>query len=342
MDNQNNDERKSINSFLGIGNGLSNPYLNNNSNNEVPKKEENTIDNVDNITVTMPSNNDSSMISNTMNNKEAPSVPNFSQNNSTTYKDSVNTYQNSMVSNNGIQNNQVLNNTLSQYQENTTSDIPASDEKNIYDDMENESLVADTENVVEEPKETKEPSSLVFLIMAIVGTVGIFLNGLFAILCVISLIGSIVMITKKAKLSVVSLIVSILGIVVYGVLILIATFAMSNIINSTKATAFKDTAHQFITGAYQKVLINKKVSCGENSKKKIKTNLPDLENGGIFSPFGGTYDANASFIVIEASGTEESCKYKKYIYLTDGTYSIGTETNPVLETEIDMYEVNKK
>ena len=191
-----------------------------------------------------------------------------------------------------------------------------------------------------------EKSSLLFLILAIVSIFGFFTNGILTIigivLCIISLIGSIIMLKKKAKLSGISVALSAIILIVYILSFVLAFQTVNKYVDQTKASIFKDYAISFSMGAKQNVLVNKKISCDEGSLKSTREPLPELANGGKISPFGGNFDYNSSYVLVEATEINGRCQYKASIYLTDGKYSIGVPSNPISENDINSASINNK
>ena len=200
-------------------------------------------------------------------------------------------------------------------------------------------------NISNTPVSTEKSSSL-FLILAIVSVFGFFTNGIFTIigivLCIISLIGSIVMLKRQAKLSGVSLAVSLIILIVYILSFVLAFQTVNKYVDQTKASIFKDYAVSFSMGAKRNVLVNKKISCDEGSLKSTREPLPELANGGKISPFGGNFDYNSSYVLVEAAEINGRCQYKASIYLTDGKYSIGMPSNPISENDINSASINSK
>lgn len=159
---------------------------------------------------------------------------------------------------------------------------------------------------------------------------------------VASLIGSIVMVKKKKKYAIFSLIISLVVIIFHIISFFIATKEISGVLNSTRVSAFKETAFNFISEVYRRGLSSGEIYCDENGQKEFKESLPTDMNGGITSPFGGKFDLSNSYVLIQSNMNNGTCQYKKFIYLTDGKYSLGEFSSPILEDEIDGTDLNQK
>lgn len=146
-------------------------------------------------------------------------------------------------------------------------------------------------------------------------------------------------------------------IVVLAIVMGIAAVAITNVLDSTRRNAYVASARQFIAGA--KTLVNSdmmSVQLGEeavyapkctntaNTKKiplyKIKTEnaATDKSSWGNLikkgSPASGETDEVVESYVEVASSVMDSmgeCTYTYSIYLTDGTYNIGTAAVPIAE-----------
>ena len=307
--NQNNEEKI-------IDPNLLNPFQNNVNNNSQSLNNPFVNDN--------QNNNISSTSSNGVNNKIVPPV----QTNVKSSNESVNNpIQSNIpeVNNSTTLENHTINNDVSQ---NISAPVNV---QSMNDSISNSA-------------NTNEQSCSLFLILAIVSICGFFTGGIITIigiiLCIISLIGSIIMLKKKAKLSGVSLGVSLIIFIIYVLSFVLAFKTVKNFVDQTKASIFKDYAVSFSMQAKQNVILSKKISCDEESLKSTRESLPELANGGKVSPFGGNFDYNSSYVLVEASEINGHCQYKASIYLTDGKYSIGTSSNPVSENDINSASIN--
>lgn len=330
-DNLNNSTSNNTDKEI-IDASLLNPFQNNlnntnNSNNDSSSNQSTTINNsiIGKDNINNSAQDDMATVSNNIKNLNNNST--FSQTGNTGINDSTNYNSNtnqSINSNTYFVNEQNVN-------QNNQSQIPVNSQQ-----VNNNNL-----NVAP----SKEQSCIIFLILAIVSALCLFGNGIIVIigivLSLISLIGSIIMLKKKAKLSIPSLILSIIVLAIYIISFVLAFNTVNDYLDRTKASIFKDAAIGFAMQARQDALINKTISCDDESLKSIKGTLPELANGGKISPFGGNYDRNSSYVIVEASEVNGTCQYKASIYLTDGVYSLGTSSNPVLESEINSTNIKK-
>ena len=60
------------------------------------------------------------------------------------------------------------------------------------------------------------------------------------------------------------------------------------------------------------------------------------------SSFGKPFDVNTSYVKVVAKKENNVCKYIYSIYLTDGTYSLGSPNNPVELSQIKTTNREKK
>lgn len=98
-------------------------------------------------------------------------------------------------------------------------------------------------------------------------------------------------------------------IVILALIMAIAVYSISGILQSSRESAFKDTALNIISGVRQQLLINNEL---RNGDYYVTSSL--LESGGITTPYGGTInysDKNADYAdavpgtkaVMRANGT---------------------------------------
>ena len=143
-------------------------------------------------------------------------------------------------------------------------------------------------------------------------------------------------------------------IVVLAIVMGIAAVAITNVLDSTRKNAYVASAKQFIAGA--KTLVNAdemNILLGESaayapkcdpsktgddavSTKITLSNIKTEGGSNDKSSWGNTIDKANSFVQVFADGnsTTGECTYRYKIYLTDGTYKIGTDAAPVAETEL--------
>lgn len=86
-------------------------------------------------------------------------------------------------------------------------------------------------------------------------------------------------------------------------------------------------------------------TCNSNNDE-INIKIIDIitENYGTLDfagPYGTYYDVNNSYVKVKAIYSEGLCNYEYYIYLTDGTYSIGTPNNPILIDNVTTKSIKK-
>ena len=86
-------------------------------------------------------------------------------------------------------------------------------------------------------------------------------------------------------------------------------------------------------------------SCFNESKKVSKITFNEISSNtsesSIVSPFGGSYDLNSSYVQVVADLKNNECKYIYSIYITDGTYSIGSPSSPVEYDKLSVSDVKK-
>lgn len=143
-------------------------------------------------------------------------------------------------------------------------------------------------------------------------------------------------------------------IVVLAIVMGIAAVAITNVLDSTRKNAYVASAKQFIAGA--KTLVNAdemNILLGETAtyapkcdpsktgdaapSTKITLDKIKTEGGSNDkSSWGNAIDKATSFVQVFADGNSSTgeCTYRYSIYLTDGTYNIGTAAAPVAETDL--------
>ena len=192
-------------------------------------------------------------------------------------------------------------------------------------------------------------SSIIFIIIALVGFGIQFLSGIFVIigfiLCVISFIGSIIMYRHLAKYALLSMIISFILVVASVVMFIIGDKSVDSLINNTKdnmTTAINSKAISFVNAAIVDVYANKTVSC-DGDTKSVKYYIKDLiryidgyENNIL------KLDEDNSFVLVDAVSENGNCIFKKYVYLTGENYSFGTIDKPILDKDINSTKPIKK
>ena len=118
-------------------------------------------------------------------------------------------------------------------------------------------------------------------------------------------------------------------IVILAVLLAIAIPAVAKYINSSKKSTFVENAQSYAKAARSEALLGTYEFPINNHDAVVVSfkNLEDaLENGGIKSSYGGTFDKNQSFVVIVNAGTPEAPKNEYYIAACDSKgYGIGMD-----------------
>lgn len=161
---------------------------------------------------------------------------------------------------------------------------------------------------------------------------------------------------KKQKSNVKIIIIIVVIVLVIYALFRLATFLISfktvnSVLDNTRTSAFVSSAKSYIEYAKSLVQIDEvngnakyAPSCViNNSTSKITLNEISSNKGNILgaSPFGGTYDFDSSYVKVTSKVNNNSCDYEYSIYLTDGTYSIGTSSNPILYSDLSSNSVKK-
>lgn len=148
-------------------------------------------------------------------------------------------------------------------------------------------------------------------------------------------------------------------IVVLAIVMGIAAVAITNVLDSTRKNAYVASAKQFIAGA--KTLVNAdemNILLGETAayapkcdpsktgdnavSTKIALTVIKTEGGSNDkSSWGNEIDKANSFVQVYADGDSSTgdCTYRYGIYLTDGTYSIGTASQPEAETSLSSSSI---
>lgn len=161
---------------------------------------------------------------------------------------------------------------------------------------------------------------------------------------------------KKNNKKIIIIVCVILGIVL---LCFFSSFVLSfTQINSTidkaRESSFKSEAESILEAARNNInsddlisVIDKKQSkynlyCDGENEKQVKLKLTELQNAISKSPFGNNYDVNNSYVKVVAKTENNICRYIYSIYLTDGTYSIGSPNNPVDWNAIKTTNIIKK
>lgn len=156
-------------------------------------------------------------------------------------------------------------------------------------------------------------------------------------------------------------------IVILAIVMGLAAVAITSVLNNTRRSAFVTDAKSFIEGARD--LVNSDAlndllgtsggnyapSCTVSNQKTkyIPISAIRLESGGETSPYGFSYlkgtgtvavtekpTDGSSFVEVTASiATNNECTYAYKIFLSDGTYAIGTQTATVALSDIDTDDV---
>ena len=158
--------------------------------------------------------------------------------------------------------------------------------------------------------------------------------------------------TSKSKNNTILIIGIIVIVVIVGAVLLFSGVFSGN---SKNASTYVQDAKSIINGANSLVDSDNISSvlgssgnkyapiCTYNNENNESTiTLNSIINEGYFSNNNNiNYDLNSSFVKVKAVIKNNSCKYEYYIYLTDGNYSIGTPSNPILESDITNKSVKK-
>lgn len=166
---------------------------------------------------------------------------------------------------------------------------------------------------------------------------------------------------NNKKNNITKIIIIIISVIaIFGLISFVGIFLSFNAINSvwdsTKISSFTADAKLYIGGARYLINIDNveyllggttkyAPSCSDFGSRESIITLNEIvsntDNDNTISPFDGNYDLNSSFVKVVSNLDKGNCEYSYYIYLTDGTYSIGTAINPTLSEEIDDSKVKK-
>ena len=147
-------------------------------------------------------------------------------------------------------------------------------------------------------------------------------------------------------------------IVVLAIVMGIAAIAITNILESTRKNAFIASAQSYISGAKSLVKADEveimmggtatyapkcSATVTENTKTISLTSIRTEGGDNDKSSYGNTFDKSSSFVKVVATpinaGDYSICNYTYSIYLTDGTFNVGTSTVPIAEVELDSSDV---
>ena len=162
------------------------------------------------------------------------------------------------------------------------------------------------------------------------------------IFCIISIIGSIIMVIKKSKLAIISVIMTVALIAIWGFNFKKSYNEVDEFLTSVRKTAYKDQASAFVYRATLYLTNNGITNCDANNMQDIKVYLSDLNDSELEKNiFGNMNDVNSSYVLFKAVIRNNQCIYDRYIYFTDGKYSIGTidnllDINLIRDTEINI------
>ena len=163
---------------------------------------------------------------------------------------------------------------------------------------------------------------------------------------------------KKPKSNMKLIIIIVIVILAIYALFRLVTFfisfkAVNSVLDNTRSYAFVSDAKSYIEYAKSLVMSDEASlilggtpkyapSCTtNNSTSKITINEISSNNGNLSntSPFGGNYDFNSSYVKITSILDNGNCDFEYSIYLTDGTYSIGTSNNPIIYNDLNFNSV---
>ena len=159
-------------------------------------------------------------------------------------------------------------------------------------------------------------------------------------------------IDKKTKIIIAIVVIIIIApVLIY----LISRFVINNTNDNSNAEEFVLDAKSYVISA-EEIVNSEGMSslfgdsenkyspkCNSNNEEK-NIKLIDIINYGALDfsgPYGSYYDVNNSFVKVKAIFSEGTCDYKYYIYLTDGTYSIGTSSNPIIIDDVTTKSIKK-
>ena len=180
--------------------------------------------------------------------------------------------------------------------------------------------------------------ALIILCILILGTVFNFLGNtvLYFIgiaLTVVALVLSIIQIKKKSKLSIITLILALLLLIGNGVVIFLAYSSGNKKSDELTGSTYVAIAKGYLLAAESNMATEE---CNDKSASKTiyLSDFEELKN--IVSPYGNKIDVDNSYIKIVPNVKDDVCEYEYSIYITDGVYSIGTDSNPVLAKDITV------
>ena len=129
-------------------------------------------------------------------------------------------------------------------------------------------------------------------------------------------------------------------IVVLAIVMGLAVVGITSVLDSTRKSAFAADAKSYIEGARALVRSDEAVvmmggtsdftpACNSASptSKDITINKIKLDSGGK-SPYGATY-LTSSLVRVTATYNVGTCEYTYAVYLSDGTFQIGTSAAPI-------------
>ena len=183
--------------------------------------------------------------------------------------------------------------------------------------------------------------SIIFIIMSIISLLSFCLSGesgiVFLIIGVFSFIGSAIITIMHFKYAKISLFISLLVVAIHIIALLLSINFFGAEIDKTKTLVFKNKAINFLDNTFENYYLSEEANCDKPIKLKKKIIAGNNSN---ISPFGGQFDYDNSYIIIDINKDNEKCVYQKYIYLTDGKHSLGTKDNPILKENIMQSPLN--
>ena len=148
-------------------------------------------------------------------------------------------------------------------------------------------------------------------------------------------------------------------IVVLAIVMGLAVVGITSVLDNTRKSAFAADAKSYLQGAHSLVQADEASvllggtatyapSCagakGSTDSKTFSISKIPLDNGGK-SPYGNKYDdsTTGSMIKVETKVEDDGkCTYTYSIYLTDGSYQVGTSSTYAKESEINASKVQIK
>ena len=145
---------------------------------------------------------------------------------------------------------------------------------------------------------------------------------------------------NKKLLMIIVILIIVIPFVVFLVFDFYNTFKKTN---NVRSISFVATAKEYVRLAQKEVSKTNNPNCNNTDLLVRKIPLSRIIGGTVssVSPYGNSFDLEASYVEVEASNISGICSYIYSIYLTDGTYSIGGLNNPILESEIDIDKIKK-